>query len=73
MEEGSACRAGVPVKLQRKVDGLFRSVATLTTDGSGRYVKWIGTRYGIYRAVVPRVALPDRTVCLRDVPPTWRY
>ena len=63
VEEGTACRAGVPVKLQRKVDSRFRTVATLTTDGSGRYGKWIGTRYGIYRAVIPRVELTDGTVC----------
>jgi hypothetical protein len=73
VEEGSACRTGVPVKLQRKIDGRFRTVATLKTDGSGRYVNWIGKRYGIYRAVIPRVELSDGTICLRDVSSSWRY
>jgi hypothetical protein len=73
VEEGTACRAGVPVRLQRKVDGRFRTVATMTTDALGRYVHWIGKRYGTYRAVIPRVELSDGTICLRDVSPNWRY
>jgi hypothetical protein len=73
VEEGTACSTGVPVKLQRKVDGRFRTVATLRTDESGEYSKWIGKRYGIYRALIPRVELSDGTVCLRDVSSSWRY
>jgi hypothetical protein len=72
-EEGTACIVAVPVRLQRKIDGRFRTVATLTADGSGGYVRWIGKRYGVYRAVAPRVEQPNGTICLRDVSPNWRY
>jgi hypothetical protein len=68
-----ACRAGVRVNVQRRVDGVFRTVAAVTTDQLARYVTWVGRRHGVYRAVAPAMVLVTGDTCARAVSGTWWY
>ena len=67
------CRVGVPVRVQRRVDGRFRTFAVVVTDHLARYEKWVGRRHGVYRAVAPAKVLVTGDTCARAVSATWRY
>lgn len=58
-----ACRNGVPVKVQRKKGGVWRSVASTRTGSDGRYKVAIASRPGRYRAIAPRTTKAGET-CL---------
>ena len=49
-----ACRKGVPVKIQRKKAGGWRTVASTRSGADGRYKVDVGTRPGRYRAKAPQ-------------------
>ena len=67
----TACTASVPVKIQRRVSGNWKSVGSTTTDASGSYSKKIKDKPGKYRAKAPKVALNNGVdVCLGDTSPT---
>jgi len=51
------CAARVPVKIQRRVSGDWRTVGKTTTTDTGAYKKRIGDRAGRYRAKAPKVIL----------------
>jgi len=51
------CAARVPVKIQRRVSGDWRTVGRTTTTNTGGYKKGIGDRAGKYRAKAPKVTL----------------
>jgi hypothetical protein len=55
------CVAAVPVKIQRKKSGVWKTVGTTTTNDSGAYVKKVKNPRGIqkFRALAPKVSLGD--------------
>ena len=61
------CVASVPVRIQRRVSGRWRTVARTTTTDTGVYKKRIKDRPGKYRSVAPPInPLP---LCFRAVSP----
>jgi IPT/TIG domain len=69
------CVASVPVKVQRRVSGRWRTVRTTTTSSNGSYRRRIPDRPGRYRAVALRVSLgdPETDLCFRAVSPVRRH
>jgi len=66
----TACVASVPVKIQRRVSGHWKTVGKTTTTDTGSYKKRIGDRVGKYRAKAPSVVLSDGThICARATSP----
>ena len=65
------CVAGVPVKIQRRRAGGWRTVGSTTTSDTGAYKKRIKDRPGKYRALAPKVTLGDPVTdtCSRAVSP----
>jgi hypothetical protein len=61
------CAASVPVKIQRRVSGHWKTVGKTTTTDTGAYKKRIRNRHGRYRSLAPKVNLgtPAGDVCLR--------
>jgi hypothetical protein len=62
------CTSDVPVKLQRKRDGKWRTIATATTDDLSSFTFPV-TRVGTYRAKAPVVEFDDGDVCSAAVSP----
>ncbi len=67
------CRVDVPVRVQKRVEGVWRTVATTTTDAAARYSVRVGKKHGLYRAVAPQKVLVNGDVCTRAVSARWRY
>jgi hypothetical protein len=66
----TACAATVPVKIQRRVSGHWKTVGSTTTTSTGAYKKRIRDRHGKYRARATRVALNSGAdVCKRATSP----
>jgi hypothetical protein len=60
------CAASVPVKIQRRVSGHWKTVGKTTTTDTGAYKKRIKNRHGKYRSLAPKVSLNDGAdLCLR--------
>jgi hypothetical protein len=67
------CAAVVPVKIQRRVSGFWKTVASTTTTGTGAYKKRIRDRVGKYRARAPMVSLTSGEICLGATSPVRRH
>jgi hypothetical protein len=72
----TACAASVPVKIQRRVAGEWKTVRTTTTSPTGSYKRRIPDKTGTYRATAPRIfrwpSLPTGfgfPACLRAISP----
>jgi hypothetical protein len=64
------CVASVPVKIQRRVSGRWKTVGRTTTTDTGAYKKRIRDRVGRFRARARNVALNDGAdICLRATSP----
>jgi hypothetical protein len=63
------CAAAVPVKIQRKKSGAWKTVGKTTTNDSGAYTKKVKNPKGTqkFRALAPKVSLGDPVtdVCLK--------
>jgi hypothetical protein len=68
------CAASVPVKIQRRRAGGWRTVGSTTTTATGAYKKRIRDRAGKYRAKAPKVSLgtPVTDVCSGATSPVRR-
>jgi hypothetical protein len=53
----AACASSVPVKIQRRVSGNWKTVGSATTSATGTYKKKIKDKEGKYRAKAPKVVL----------------
>jgi IPT/TIG domain-containing protein len=51
------CIAGVPVKIQRRVSGHWKTVGKATTGDTGRYSKHLKNKHGKYRSKAPAVTV----------------
>jgi hypothetical protein len=66
----TACVSGVPVKIQRRKSGRWKTVGSTTTSASGSYKKRVRDREGKYRAKAPRVVLNNGVdICSADASP----
>jgi hypothetical protein len=65
------CVASVPVKIQRRVSGPWKTVGSTTTNDTGAYNKRIKDKPGRYRATAPTMFLvePILQTCLRAISP----
>jgi hypothetical protein len=61
----AGCTAAVPVKIQRRVSGHWKTVGKTTTSDTGAYRKKIRNRHGKYRSLAPSVTLASGEVCSR--------
>jgi hypothetical protein len=61
----AGCTAAVPVKIQRRVSGHWKTVGKTTTSDTGAYRKKIRNRHGKYRSLAPSVTLASGDVCAR--------
>jgi hypothetical protein len=66
------CVASVPVKIQRRSAGAWKTVGKTTTTDTGAYKKRIKDKAGKYRALAPKVTVNDE-VCLRAKSPVRRH
>jgi hypothetical protein len=62
------CVASVPVRIQRRVSGRWRTVGRTTTTDTGAYKKRIKDRPGKYRSVAPKINQLTY-LCFRAVSP----
>jgi hypothetical protein len=62
----TACAANVPVRVQRRVGGVWRTIARTLTGDAGGYRTRVADRAGRYRSVAPRVERAG-DVCRRAV------
>jgi hypothetical protein len=58
----TACEAGVPVKIQRRVAGEWKTVRTTTTSPTGSYRRRLPDEAGRYRATAPKIFVSDGLV-----------
>ena len=66
----TACAASVPVKIQRRVAGGWKTVKTTTTSPTGSYRRRIPDMAGRYRATAPKFPSgPVLTPCFRVISP----
>lgn len=65
--------AGITVKIQRRADGRWRTVASTATDDAGAFSQRIRDVAGRYRAKAPRLSVDDADVCLADESPVVRH
>ena len=71
----TACAASVPVKIQRRVAGKWKTVRTTTTSPTGSYKRRIPDKPGMHRATAPRIFLSrfgGFSSCLRAISLTAR-
>jgi hypothetical protein len=66
------CVASVPVKIQRRVSGRWRTVGRTTTTDTGAYKKRIKDRPGKYRSVAPKIN-QFTDLCFRAVSSVRRH
>jgi hypothetical protein len=70
----TACAATVPVKIQRRVSGHWKTVGSTTTTDTGAYKKRIPDKTGRYRARATRVVLNSGAdICKRATSPVRRH
>jgi len=63
------CAASVPVKIQRKKSGSWKTVGKTTTSDTGAYSKKIKNKKGKYRALAVKTTVPTDEVCLKAKSP----
>jgi hypothetical protein len=70
-EDSTVCMASVPVKIQRRVSGHWKTVGSTTTNDIGAYNKRIKDKPGRYRARAPMIFLvePVFQTCVRALSP----
>jgi hypothetical protein len=70
----TACAASVPVKIQRRVSGSWKAVASTITSATGAYKANLNDKAGRYRAKAKKVSLNDGIdVCLGATSPVRKH
>lgn len=72
LDNFQACEVGVAVKIQRRKDGVWRTLKTVTTDATGHFATNLRDRRGLYRARAVRLTTGDN-VCARTTSPRRRH
>ena len=70
-DDSTVCVASVPVKIQRRVSGHWKTVRTTTSSATGSYRRRIPDKPGRYRATASMIFLvePVLQTCLRAISP----
>ncbi len=68
----AACADSVPVKIQKRVSGHWKTVKNTTTSSTGGYSAHLRNKHGRYRSLAPRVTTGTDT-CSKDVSATQRH
>jgi hypothetical protein len=68
----ASCVDRVPVKIQRRADGPWNTIARRTTTSAGRFDARLRLRRGRYRAVAPRTSSPT-DICLTAASAALRF
>ena len=63
------CAASVPVKIQKKKSGSWKTVGKTTTSDTGAYSKKIKNKKGKYRSIAVKTTLEGGEVCLKAKSP----
>jgi hypothetical protein len=63
------CAASVPVKIQRKVSGHWKTIAKTTTSDTGAYSKKVKNKKGKYRSIAVKTTLESGDVCAKAKSP----
>jgi hypothetical protein len=63
------CAASVPVKIQKKKSGSWKTVGKTTTSDTGAYSKKIKNKKGKYRAIAVKTTVATDEVCLKAKSP----
>jgi subtilisin-like proprotein convertase family protein len=66
----TACRSGVPVKVQHRENGNWKTVGSTLTKSNGTYRVAGLTEEGNYRTLAKKTTLASGDVCLKDISPT---
>jgi hypothetical protein len=59
----TACASGAEVKIQRRIDGSWKTVKTTVTDGAGNYGVHVQDKSGKYRAIASKGFLNNDDIC----------
>jgi hypothetical protein len=62
-----ACFKNATVKIQKKVDGVWKAIGSDTTDSTGFYAKGIPDKPGKYRTLAPKFKATDTKICAKTV------
>jgi uncharacterized repeat protein (TIGR01451 family) len=65
----AACASHVPVKVQMRVSGHWKTIKSVTTSGSGAYKTKLPNKHGTYRSLAPRVKKGATDICARAISP----
>lgn len=72
LDNFQGCEDGVAVKIQRRRDGVWRTLKTVTTDAGGHFATNLRDRRGLYRARAVRLATAT-DICARATSPRKRH
>jgi hypothetical protein len=61
----TACAQSVPVKIQRRIEGVWKTVGSATTDAAGNYSIHVKNKAGKFRAIAPKTSLANGDRCKR--------
>jgi hypothetical protein len=67
------CTKFVPVKVQKKSGGGWKTLELLSTNKNGSYFGFVPNHSGKYRTAAPKLTLADGTVCGGDKSPVRKY
>ena len=68
----AACADSVPVKIQKRASGHWKTIKRATTSSTGSYRARLRNRHGRYRSLAPKVTKGSDT-CGKAVSATQRY
>jgi hypothetical protein len=63
------CVASVPVKIQRKVSGKWKTIAKTTTSDTGAYSRKVKNKKGKYRSIAVKTTVETDELCLKAKSP----
>jgi hypothetical protein len=70
----TACRSNVTVKIQKQKNGVWKTVGTDQTTGTGKYKEVLVDRAGKYRAIAKKEVLNGGDdICRADTSPTRNH
>lgn len=72
VDDFQACEDGVAVKIQRRRNGVWRTLKVVTTDADGHFGTRLRDRQGLYRARAVKLA-NTQDVCRRATSPRRRH
>jgi hypothetical protein len=68
------CRDAVKVKIQRKVNGVWKTIRSATTTATGKYAGHLKNKHGKYRTLAPKLTLNSGAdVCAKAVSPVRKH